>query len=334
MSKLSPIQKQLLELYKSFKHFCDEHHLRYYAVAGTAIGAIRHHGFIPWDDDIDLGMPIEDFDKLKKLATKSLPKHLAFKESYWMGGKIHDTRTTVIDVRFLNTPQNYHGIYIDIFPLIGLPNNKSTQEKFITDIKLFQVNAELLEFFPEVSSFSVQEINKWKKHLLYANNFNTSKKLAAFCYFTCNGNGIRNPITIPFEDTEIPISSQYDSDLKEHFGDYMTLPPKAKRKTHDKYHIIDLEHPYSEYAKEYQKNPQWLSNILNQNHLIEGELTQLSNSLQYILGNKELEIKNLQSQLDATSQELSLLRNSKAYRIGSNLLKPVKKIKKGFKHEK
>lgn len=334
MSKLSPMQRQLLELYKSFEQFCDKHHLRYYAVAGTAIGAIRHHGFIPWDDDIDLGMPIEDFDKLKKIAAKSLPRHLSFKESYWMGGKIHDTRTTVIDVRFLNTPQNYHGIYIDIFPLIGLPNDKTAREKFITDIKLFQVNAELLEFYPEVSSFSVQDIVKWKKYLLYANDYNASKKLAAFCFFTCNGDGIRNPTIVPFEDTEIPISSQYDADLKEHFGDYMTLPPKEKRKTHDKYHIFDLNNPYSKYIHEYQNNPKWLLKLLDQNHQIEGELTQLSNSLQYILNNKELEIKELQSQLNSTSQELALIRSSKTHRLRHTLLKPIRKLKKGLKHDR
>lgn len=331
MRDLSPLQKQLLGLYKDFKKFCDKHHLRYYAVAGTAIGAIRHHGFIPWDDDIDLAMPIEDFNKLKKIAKKELPKNLTFRESYWMGGKIYNPRTTVIDVRFLNDPQNYYGIYIDIFPLIGLPDNESDQNKFINDIKSFQVNAELLEFFPEVSPFSIKEILKWKDYLQNAYNFNTSKKLAAFCYFMCDGDGIRNPIVVPFEDTEIPVSSNYDWDLKNHFGDYMKLPPKSEQKTHNKYHILDLNQPFSKYAKEYRSTPSWLQTIINQNHLIEGELTQFSNSLQYILKNKEQEIEQLHNKINSLEKELETIHKSKTYKL---IQRPINSIKRRIKHEK
>ena len=320
MSKLSPMQSSLLKLYKDFKKFCDENLLRYYAVAGTAIGTVRHQGFIPWDDDIDIGMPIEDFNRFKKLVSKKLPKHIGFLESYWMGGKVYDKQSTIIDIRFLNNPKKYHGVYIDIFPLIGLPDEKHRQEKFIEDIKSFQTNAELLEFYPEVSPFSEKEILKWKNYLQGAYDFNSSKTLAAFCFFTCDGDGIRAPIVMPFEDTEMPISSHYDSDLKNHFGDYMKLPPKQDRKTHDEYHIVDLTKPFSEYAKKYSNTDKWLLNIINKNHLLEGKLTQLSNSLQYILQEKELE-------KDKIAHDLQNTINSKDYKIGHAILKPIRKIK-------
>ncbi|MBR3256382.1 LicD family protein [Candidatus Saccharibacteria bacterium] len=341
MKKITPTQDKLLNLYKSFKRVCEENHLRYYAVAGTAIGAVRHHGFIPWDDDIDLGMPVEDLYKLKKILLKKPIKNVAFKESYWMGGKIHDTKTTVIDIRFINRPQNYHGIYIDIFPLIGLPDKASDRQKFIEDIKSFQTNAELLEFYPETSPFSVKEINRWKKHLLYAYDFNKSKKLAALCYFMCDGDGIRNPIIVPFEDTSIPVSSNYDWDLSNHFGNYMELPPENERKTHDKYHLVDLNHPYNKYIKDYNNTkPQWLIQLINQNHLIEGELTQFSNSLQYILNEKESiikqktrEIENLHSQINLKEKETKDILNSTTFKTGNFILKPIKTIRRIIHHE-
>lgn len=334
MNNLAPTQKCLLNIYKKFSQFCDKHNLRYFAAAGTAIGAIRHHGFIPWDDDIDLVMPLEDFNRLKKLVKKGLPKNLAFRESYWMGGKIHDISTTVIDVRFLNDPNNYHGVYIDIFPLIGLPNNEPARQKFIEDINSFKVNAELLEFYPEVSPYSKKQILEWKKYLQSAYSFKDSKKLAAFSYFMCDGDGVRNPIKVPFEDTTIPISSNYDWDLRNHFGDYMTLPPKAEQQNHDKYHYIDLTHPYSQYVKDYKDTPQWLLQIINQNHLIEGELTQFSNSLQYILNSKESENTHLHSQIDAKQQEINDIFNSITYKTGDKFLKPLKTIKRILHHEK
>lgn len=286
MSTLSTTQKTLLSLYKKFKNFCDNNHLRYYAVAGTAIGAVRHHGFIPWDDDIDIGMPIQDFEKFKKIITKSCPKGTGFRESYWMGGKLYDINTTVIDIRAINRPDAYHGIYIDIFPLIGLPEQESDRQNFINDIKSFSANAELLELYPEISPFSKKDILQWKKYLLHTYDYETSSQIAGFCFFLLDGEGLRHPIVTPFEDTQINISSNYDWDLSNHFGDYMTLPPIDQRKTHDGYHFVDPATPFIRYAKEYCQLKPWLHELLDKNQIIEGRLTQYSNSLAYELNQK------------------------------------------------
>lgn len=323
-SCLSPTQKKLLNLYKSFQEFCNKNNLRFYAVAGTAIGAVRHHGFIPWDDDMDLGMPIPDFEKLQKIANKQLPNYVKFTPSLWMGGKIHDTRTTVIDIRLLTRPDCYHGVYIDIFPLIGLPEEKTEQDNFIEDIKTFKINAELFECYPEISSLSKQQITEWRNYLIHAYDFETSSKLAALSYFMCDGPGTRNPITIQFEDTTIPISSAYDWDLTNHFGDYMTPPPTNQRHTHDTYHFLDLENPYNKYSSKYQKLDPWLKEIIGKKQTIEGQLTQYVNSLLY----------EKKAEEEATLQLKAKILNSKDYKLGKKILDPIRTIKKGVRHEK
>lgn len=323
MNRISPTQKKLLNLYKSFQDFCNKNNLRFYAVAGTAIGAVRHHGFIPWDDDIDLGMPITDFERLQKL-TKKLPPSMGFMPSPWMGGKIYDTKTTVIDVRSLTHPNRYHGIYIDIFPLIGLPEEEAKRDHFIEDIKSFKTNAELLEYYPEVSNFSAKQIKDWRNYLIHAYDFETSSKLAGFSYFLCDGAGMRSPIIMQFEDTTIPISSNYDWDLTNHFGDYMTPPPADQRRTHNTYHFLDLKNPYSKYITEYSKISPWLKEIIEKKQIVEGQLTQYKDSLLY-----ESKLKE-----SAAAQSKLEILNSRDYKLGRKILAPFRKIKKGLQHGK
>ena len=63
MGNMNDLQKELFEIFKSFVAVCEKHHLRYYLIGGTCLGAVRHKGFIPWDDDIDVGLPREDYEK-------------------------------------------------------------------------------------------------------------------------------------------------------------------------------------------------------------------------------------------------------------------------------
>lgn len=274
-------QKTLLSLYKTFKKFCDDNNICFFAVAGTALGAIRHHGFIPWDDDIDVGMPIKDYEKFVKLIKTSAPENIGFRESYWMGGKFHDKRTTIIDVRMLTHTEDYHGFYIDVFPVIGLPSDKDKREAFIADIESYATNSEFLEFYPEVSPFSKKEILDWRNYLLHAYDYDQSDKVAAFCYFMLDAKGTKNLLSVPFEDTTIYVSSSYDWDLTNSFGDYMTPPPKEQQQTHDEYHIADAKKPYSQYIEEYNALPSWVKTILDKKHHVEGEKTQYVNSLLY-----------------------------------------------------
>ncbi|MBO5987370.1 MAG: LicD family protein, partial [Lachnospiraceae bacterium] len=77
-SELRKLQLTILELLKLFKEICEKHHLRYFMVGGTMLGAIRHQGFIPWDDDLDVGMPRPDYEKFIKIAKQELPAGFLF----------------------------------------------------------------------------------------------------------------------------------------------------------------------------------------------------------------------------------------------------------------
>lgn len=124
---LRPLWNELLSGYAEIAKICNRHHLRYWAAWGTALGAVRHKGFIPWDDDFDLFMPREDYERFLDIADQELPPHLRTvslrntRHYPFMFAKVQDVRADVSDriKRETGHPQN-EGIYIDIFPLDGI----------------------------------------------------------------------------------------------------------------------------------------------------------------------------------------------------------------------
>ena len=126
--QLELLKKNLVEMLLWFHSICEENHLTYYMLGGTMLGAVRHGGFIPWDDDIDIGMPREDYNRLEQLLkentlqtryileTPDTPE----KDFYYPFSKLYDTATTLIE----NTRYKIkRGIYLDIFPLDGIGNS-------------------------------------------------------------------------------------------------------------------------------------------------------------------------------------------------------------------
>ena len=121
---MTETQRKLLTALQWFHHFCSEHNLRYYAVGGTCLGAVRHKGFIPWDDDIDVGMPRKDYKKFLELTSaiqdnelykvEYLPSKHGFTYPYC---KLYDIGTTLIENSRYKIKR---GIYIDVFPLDGI----------------------------------------------------------------------------------------------------------------------------------------------------------------------------------------------------------------------
>ena len=128
------LQKRICMILSDFHDFCVENNLQYYAIGGTLLGAMRHHGFIPWDDDADVGMPREDFNRLCELLNGKKIKNQYLLESPLSPDKkytfpyckLYDTKTTLIENTRIKLVR---GVYIDIFPLDGLGNTKEECKK-------------------------------------------------------------------------------------------------------------------------------------------------------------------------------------------------------------
>lgn len=274
-NKTKQIQAEILSIYKDIKKICERNNIRFYAVGGTELGAVRHHGFIPWDDDMDLGIPIEDFEKFKKACKKELPRPLEFLESHWMGGKVHNKDTTFLEAPCVFDISQYHGIFVDIFPIIGIPNDPTARKQFLLDMRKYRGKAFTFDRYPESSTLSKNEILNWKRHIVGVFPCEASKRLAMFStghYFFMDPNGLKNPLEMPFENTTIPVSSNYDLTLRMHYGDYKKLPPKEQRFTHDENAIVDFNTPCKEYYKKVTQIDPSILKLLRAKHKMEGSL--------------------------------------------------------------
>lgn len=275
MNDNNRLQKRLLDMMKFFHEYCESKNLSYIALGGTMLGAARHRGFIPWDDDIDVGMPREDFDKLMEHQGEFLGNfYLEGPESKDKGfcfpyGKLYDTKSTLIE----NTRyQLVRGVFIDIFPLDGLTNEAGEIEKAYKGIKKYRDR--LL-----IRTLALSRRRKWYKNCLIFfarmipfKRFNEKEichrlderfKTKGFSTYRYGGNmfgawGIKEimetdivgtPQLYDFEDMKIYGAEQYDAYLSHLYGDWKKLPPEEKRVTHHDYYL-DLDTSYLDYKRE------------------------------------------------------------------------------------
>ena len=254
-----------LNILKAFICICKENKLQYYLVGGSAIGAIRHQGFIPWDDDIDVGMPRKDYNRFLEIAQVSLPDYY-FLQTYETDpeylanfAKIRDSRTTFIESSMKNRRIN-HGVYIDVFPLDYYPEK---HEKWFKFIELLQ-SARLSKEFASQPSFKMRvtqfialilfpsvnlTLRKRNEHI---QSVEVSSKITNFCGAwgdreTVPAQLFGEGYLVAFEDIEVLVPKDYDTYLQHIYGDYMKLPPAEKQVSHHHTEIIDLDKPYTEY---------------------------------------------------------------------------------------
>lgn len=283
LSLTRKVQLKELEILKVFQDICKRHSLRYFAIGGTCLGAVRHKGFIPWDDDIDVAMPYEDYAKFKALVKSEMPSYYALHEhdklkhaaaDYYFN--IYDTRTTFIFKEAKKYPDEYIGVYIDVFPVHGLPvePTKSRSVLFMSDLYLKMNNKLRLGFSDmwSVKSRLLWLVSSPLRLFLPYNYFSHRHEAMAVKYpFGCsdkiifpwrgsksskegwyknvfNYDDFKNVTEIPFEDTTIAVPSGYDRYLVMEFGDYMQLPPEEQRVSHESV-FIDMERPYTYYVQ-------------------------------------------------------------------------------------
>ncbi|EOH87791.1 LicD family protein [Enterococcus pallens] len=271
---LQKIQKVSLENAIYFTEFCKRNNLLCYLCGGGAIGAIRHKGFVPWDDDLDFFMPRKDYEKLFKLwkANENEQRYFLSKTSKEYNDKnsfmtLRDKETTFIKT-YQSNLDIVHGIQIDIFPLDNAPESK-IQRKFqkmwalvyalFCSQQIPKNHGKLLEIISSVL-LNIAKGPKRKYYIWrYAEGRMTKYSQSKTQYVTelCVGPKymgniypkieFSEAIWMPFEDTKLPIPIGYDKYLSRVFGDYMTMPPVNQRKSHHEAVFIDPDNSYLKY---------------------------------------------------------------------------------------
>lgn len=266
MTNMELLHNVDMDIVKEVVRICDKHNLKYYMLGGTMLGAIRHKGFIPWDDDIDLGMPRDDYEKFLELAQQELPNHLKVVNyrntpnyMYYIT-RILDTETKVIEERIGND-NKYTNASIDIFPIDGTPNNgllrkfyffrvlfhralmslcykdsidrkrkRSTKEKLLLWI-MERIPVEKLTT-PYKQKCKIDKLLRSQpvKGAKYIGNIMGAYRTREIVPAEYYGEGAM----YPFEDIQLRGLSMYDEYLTYTYGDYMQLPPVESRKTHFK----------------------------------------------------------------------------------------------------
>lgn len=272
---LRKLQLKELDTLVYFKEFCDKNNLLFYLCGGCCIGSLRTGGFIPWDDDIDILMPRDDYEKLYKLWDND--KHERFKllrtdEKIFTGNiftTIVDAETTCVKANqaHLDIP---FGIMMDIFPIDGCPKGKfkRTMQKLnamIYSLFLAQIVPENhggimalgSKFLLSIVKSPKAREKKWRN----AERRMSKYKISDCEYITelCEGVHSMQPeypkewfasaVYREFEGLQMPIPVGYDPYLKKAFGDYMTPPPEDKQKPHHDMILVDTERSYKEVLK-------------------------------------------------------------------------------------
>ncbi|MEG2053193.1 MAG: LicD family protein [Bacilli bacterium] len=270
LKKLHSVELEILEV---IANICDKNNIRYSTAFGTVLGAIRHQGFIPWDDDVDLIMPREDYDRFIEIVKKENNT----KYKLLIPDENHDyisvvTKFEKVGTSFIPEIEKQmkcnRGIAVDIFPLENVANNLDERERqfknawfwgrimFLRGVaipaipykglkkKLAEIICWLAHYFLVIFHIKQQFIcRKYRQATTRYNNISTrevtSFEDANLRDYVMSLDKIFPCKRVDFEDIKINVPNDYDYYLKKIYGDYMQLPPVKERKNHYPY-ILDF----------------------------------------------------------------------------------------------
>lgn len=271
-NELSPLQMQLLNMFKWFHSFCQSNSIRYYSLGGTMLGAVRHEGFIPWDDDIDVGIPRKDYERLRFLSStikKETHYCFEFPDTHFKNfatpyAKLYDTSTTLIE----NYRHPYErGVFIDVFPLDGTGNSKKESDNnyksirklynfFMTRVAVLSEKRSMLKNAAILSSRLIPNMVIPTRTL----RIMLDKRASSLDFDDCmmGGNIFGNwgnkeimntsimgqPKEYLFNGILINGVEKYDEYLTNLYGKWKILPPAEKRISHHDFLKLDLKNSY------------------------------------------------------------------------------------------
>ncbi|MDE6647303.1 MAG: LicD family protein [Prevotella sp.] len=260
------LQLKILENLILLHQVCEKHNLRYYLWAGSMLGAVRHGGFIPWDDDLDIAMPRRDYDLLVSHAKEWLPEPLEMvsfetdPERYPLPfAKLQDASTTLVERQHL---RYVGGIYIDVFPLDGMPKSRVCQRiHFI----YYQWLKKALYFVHRDPFKHGHGVSSWlpllcrKLYTMQGLQEKIRQLQKEYDYDECSlvvdhDDGLKgvieksslgNPTPVLFENATVWGVEKADEYLKQKYGDYMIIPNVEHQRQHN-FHLLDLEKSYKD----------------------------------------------------------------------------------------
>lgn len=259
---------------KAFVTFCEEHNLTYFAIGGTLLGAVRHKGFIPWDDDVDVAMPRADYDKLVSLA-KEFPKPFVLEEyRYNKEFQSYFAKLRSEEIELLETvteeSDKRRGYLVDIMPLDGTPDSAFFRKIYFARMILLRflcgaanVHTGILTSRPKWEQmvlkvcrstriykvltvekvyrrmdkvFRKQKVESAKFIGTIIGAYKTREIVPAEYFGLCE-----EPEYLEFEDIKLRVPKKYDVYLTHMYGEYKNLPPENQRKVHYQGEIIKLK---------------------------------------------------------------------------------------------
>ena len=322
---MNELQERLLLLLKEIDAICKKHDITYYIDGGSAIGAIRHNGFIPWDDDIDIAMTRENYEKFNKIIDDELPEGRVYEsfernKKYTMlyGRYCDTTSTSILKTSMIDVFKS--GAFIDIFILDPYPNEEKKRKKYM---RLLSAYAEYVNpyYFLQVTHDNYFDILKLRILGFFLGRMGLykyiNKKLFSFKEEDCNDYCFRfdlfkfiypkeyfkEPRIMKFEDMDAPVPTMIEDYLKVHYGNtWMYIPKPDNQEVHDV--VTNVKIPYETFKNDYMPFiPKNIIKYYKKNHIFnlkscKFEKKRKLNELKLLRVYNELKINKLLNQYD------------------------------------